>query len=211
MTKEEFVSRVSNSFNSVNKDARIPKRYTLSIGKNFVKDFLAKRMSDKRGKKEPSTITILKCVEFEKINSIECGIVEFRVCKKLMKSKLQLPEEIGSNSIVAVYSIDNEEEIYRSSIRDFNRNKYRAEVDYYEYYMKDGYMYIPNSDIRAVEVHIITVEDYNHNICDNIWETKFIVPDNLIKNVVDATINEISISKRIPKDENPNLNENIRT
>lgn len=218
MKKGEFVSRVVNGLNALNKDTRISRRYILNVGTNIVKDFVAKKLTEGMLLKDLDIITTIDCFEMEPDNVVSCGIVEFSRCESLMKSKCKLPELFGGifgASIVSVTSIDDLTEFKPVSLKQFRRNMDRStEIgqDYKEYYVKDRYLYIPNSNVRRLNVELITLypEDVRccgqeEEDCVDIYDTKFIVPSKIIDNVVKATIQEIAFKKQIPVDENPNL------
>lgn len=223
MTKAEFISRIVNGLNSLNKDSRISKRYILKVGQQIVKDFVAKNLSDGKLLKDLDLITHIECLPMEKDDIIKCDIVEFRRCKNLMKSSCKLPELFGTlfgNSIIAVYSIDELVEIKPITIQQYRRNLNRKQAEgVIYYYEKDGYLYIPDSSVRRVGMDVLTLnpEEFTLNGCGcyqekedciDIYNTKFIIPAKFTENVVKATLQEIAFKKQIPTDDNPNLSEN---
>ena len=50
ITNGEFVSRVVNDLNALNKDARISRRWILSIGRTKVESYVAQRWDDGGGR-----------------------------------------------------------------------------------------------------------------------------------------------------------------
>lgn len=222
MTKAEFISRIVNGLNSLNKDSRISRRYILKVGQQIVKDFVAKHIFEGKLLKDLDLLTHIDCFPMGEDNIIRCDIAEFRRCKSLMKSECKLPELFGGafgNSIISVYSIDELVEIKPITLtqyrRNLDRNKSEGILYYYE---KDGYLYIPDSKVKRVGVEIITLnpEEYTLNGCGcfeedeeciDIYNTKFILPAKFTENVVKATIQEIAFKKQIPTDVNPNLDE----
>lgn len=218
MTKNEFVSRVSNGLNTLNKDSRISRRYILHVGMNIVKDFVAKKITEGLLLRDLDIITNIDCFEMEPDNVVSCGIIEFKRCESLMKSKCKLPELFGSSfgaSIISVTSLDDLTEFKPVTLKQYRRNADRVdsyEDDFKEFYVKDGYLYLPNSYARLVSVELITLFPEEAKCCGeeddkcvNIYDTKFIVPSKIIDNVVKSTIQEIAFKKQIPIDENPNL------
>lgn len=218
MKKSEFISRVVNGLNAVNKDSRISKRYILHVGTNIVKDFVAKHFQNGKLLKDLDLVTYIDCFPMVKHDTIKCDIVEFKRCKKLMKSECKLPELFGSemgNSIIAVYSLDESVELKPITLSQYRRNQDRRQSDVLYYYEKDGYLYIPDSDVKRVGLSVLSLfpEDADcgceeKDECQDIYDTKFVVPAKFIDNVVKATIQEIAFKKQIPVDVNPNLREN---
>jgi len=216
LTKGDFVSRVINGLNSLNKDQRISRRYILHVGQNIVRDFLGKRITEGLLLKDLNIVTNIDCLEMVSFDTVKCDIIEFKRCKSLMRSKCKLPELFGSMfgaSIISVTSLDDMTEFKPITLKQFRRNVEREEIkDLYEYYVKDNYLYLPNSSVRRVNVELITLypEDVmscgkDENDCTDVYETEFIVPSKFIDNVVKATIQEVAFKKQIPTDENPNL------
>lgn len=223
MKKSEFISRIVNGLKALNKDARISKRYILNVGRDIVKDFVAKNISTGKLVKDLNLITYIDCFPMKPDDTIKCDIVEFKRCKDLAKSVCKLPKMIGAdygNSIVSVYSIDEMTEIKPISLNQYRRNQNRKATDTLFYYEKNGYLYIPDSKVRRVSLEIITLhpEDVDLSKCScqeapkeeciDIYDTEFIVPAKFSENVVKATLNEIILQKQMATDTNPNLNEN---
>lgn len=222
MKKAEFVSRIRNDLNSINKDQRISNRFILNVGMNIVKDFVSKNLFRNLLTKDVSLITYIDCVPMEKIDSIKCDVVEFKRCKDLMVSSCELPELFETSfgySVLSVNAIDelSEVEFKPIDLKQYRRNLNRPVKNKLFYYVKDNKIYIPDSSVKVVSVSIITLypEDAdkcscnpNEDDCKDIYDSKFIVPAKYTENVVKATIQEIAFKKQIPIDENPNLNAN---
>ena len=224
MTKGEFVSRIVNGLNSLSKDQRISKRYILNVGENIVEDFISKHLRDGRLLKDVDLITYVDCLRMEPLDMVKCDIIEFKRCHKLMRSVCKLPDIFTAdygNSIVSVYSVDELTEIKPIELQQYRRNRERrGKADNLFYYEKDGYLYIPDSEVRTVSLELITMrpeqlaengcfcDDQEIDECRDIYDEKFIIPSKFIDNVVKATIQEVAFKKQIPTDSNPNLNEN---
>lgn len=223
MTKGEFVSRVVNGLNSLTKDQRISKRYILNVGENIVKDFLSKALRDGRLMRDIDLMTHVECLMMEPITKVECDIVEFKRCGKLVRSVCKLPDLFTAdygNSIVSVYSIDEAVEIKPITLSQYRRNKNRRETaENLFYYEKDGYLYMPDCEVRTISLDLITLKpeklkengcfcNEDTEECEDIYETKFIIPSKMIDNVIKATIQEVAFKKQIPTDVTPNLNAN---
>lgn len=221
MLKSEFISRIRNGLNSINKDQRISNRFILNVGKNIVKDFVSKNLFRNLLTKDVSLITYIDCLPMEPLDNIKCDIVEFRRCKDLMVSSCELPELFETSfgySVLSVHAIDelSEIELKPIDLKQYRRNSKRDVKNKMFYYIKNNKLYIPDSKVKVVSVELITLypEDVDkcscnpkEEDCSNIYDTKFIVPAKYTENVVKATIQEIAFKKQIPIDNNPNLDE----
>lgn len=222
MKKSEFVSRIRNDLNSINKDQRISNRFILNVGMNIVKDFVSKNLFRNLLTKDVSLVTYIDCVPMEKLDNIKCDIVEFRRCKDLMVTSCELPELFETSfgySVLSVNAIDelSEVEFKPIDLKQYRRNLNRPVKNKLFYYVKDNKIYIPDSNVKVINVSIITLypEDADkcsctpsEDDCNDIYDSKFIVPAKYIDNVVKATIQEIAFKKQIRIDENPNLDAN---
>jgi hypothetical protein len=139
-----------------------------------------------------------------------------------MKSKCKLPKLIYSRyggSLKEVITADGEKEFKPITPSQYRRDKNRVEgSDYIYYYVKDGYLYLLDTEIELVSLYLISmeldsVEDgccCNDNLeeCKSLWDYEFNVPDKLEEAIVGEAIKEVAMSKQIPRDENPNSNNN---
>lgn len=220
MTNAEFVSRVLNGLNSLDKDSRISRRYILHVGKRKSAFYISQKLNDRSLHKESNLYTTLNCFELEKIEVTKCDIIEFRRCKSIMRSKKKLPELIYNrygNTLKEVTTIDDEKEFKSTTPSQYRRDKNRvSSTDYVDYYVKDGYLYLLDSEIEVVNLYLITtdlqaveeVSSCSSPGCKSLWDYDFVVADKLEELVIGETVREISMKKQIPSDENPNLNSN---
>lgn len=222
MTNAEFVSRVINGLNSLNKDQRISRRYILHVGRQKSTFYISQKMADKSLYREDNLYQTLECFPLEKIEVTKCNIIEFRNCNIIMKSKKRLPRLINAkygNSLKEVTSIDDLTELKATTPSQYRRDKQRQGTDdYVKYYVKDGYLYILDREIYRVNLYLLTVEtnkieelsDCKKCSCDSLWDFDFITPDKMEEIVIQETIKEVSLRLQVPVDSNPNLDENQR-
>lgn len=227
MTNLEFVSRVGNSLRAINKDAHISRRYILKVGRNKSKFLISQKLRDRTLYKESNIVSYIECFELQPITTFDCGIVEFKNCKNLMKSTKKLPELIYSrygSSIVEVTSIDGEVEFSRTTPRKYRNDSKRIHTKYLTtkfFYEKDSYLYLPDSRVEMVGVGLITLEtekleavsacNESGDCAISIWDREFIVSDKLDEVVISETVKEIAGTyMQITPDTNPNMDENQR-
>ena len=178
--------------------------------------------------KEEGLITNINCFRLKRIKSRDCGIVEFNLCDNLMKSCEKIPEgmfgKIGP-SIFSVMSVDGSityRYITPRRYADIKKRKYRKGDTGY-FYIKDDYLYLPDSLNELVDIAMVTVDkdqaecvsecsESNSDSCKSKLESTFVCPDRFLDLVVGQTIQEIGTFYRTSiEDENPNLDVNQKT
>lgn len=227
MTNGELVSRIVNDVRALTKDEHISRRYILRIARNKATYLLSQKLRDKSLFREENLFRTIRCFRLKPDNIVKCDIVEFRRCSSLMKSTKKLPELLFSrygSSIRAIYSIDGSKVFYPTNLSKFSRSSKRRFASSSEdnfYYIRDGYLYLPNSSTELVDLDLITLEeelieelseccgdDNLDSSCESIWDKEFIISDKLLEPVIQDTLNEVlSTYKQIIPDENPNMTE----
>lgn len=224
-TNNEFVSRVVNNLKAITKDGHISKRFILGIGKVKAKFLISQKLDEMTLFREDSIITSIPCFEMAPIESKHCDVFEFRTCQRVMKSVKKLPEGIfGKNGsgIISVTSVDELKDYTYISPKRFNdlkKRKYTRNTSRY-YYIKDGYLYLPDSTNELLEIRMITLDKQEADAvsscagcnCKSIWEYEFVCPDRFLDLVVKDTLQEIgSIYRSSVEDANPNMEPNQKT
>ena len=224
----EMVSRVINGMNSIAKDTHISRRWILSILRSKSASYMAQKWVEGTLFDDESLFAHINCVEMIRIHSIDCCIAEFRMCSILMRSKHRIPGLIITRNGPAILSVTNaDRSIYFTKInpRTYINTKKRkyADKEKYVYYYQDGYIWILDTHIELINVDAITLkkeealklsacaEEDKDLGCPNVWEDEFVCPDKLREYIVKETIQEVSLRMQIPRDENPNLDSNIRS
>lgn len=224
MKNKDFVARAVNGIKALSKDAHISKRYILSIGRAKAKFLMSQKWDELTLNKEDTLISQVKCFKLEKQDTISCDIVEFKTCKDLMKSVNKVPETISGKvglGILSVASIDgNIDYNYATpnAIRNKSKRRFSHKVNQNFFYIRDGYMYLPNStneliDIDMLAIDGIQVEDVSEcskcEECLSAWDHNFICPDRFVDLVLRETMQEIaSIHRTSVEDTNPNWDSN---
>ena len=218
MKNSEAVSTIINQLKYLNKDEHISRRFILSKLRENAKNLIAQKLRDRSLYREDSLESWIDCLQMERIEGVKCDIVEFKSCKEVMRSVKQLPDIIYSKygaAITKVYSIDGESEYDYTTLRQYSNNKRRKNYGQKFFYIKNNYLYLPDSTTERVNLPVITLETEkipqlsgcgNTNECKSVWEYEFIGSDKLQKAVIDMTIMELLQSHRqIIPDEQPNL------
>lgn len=225
MTNADFVSRVINGIRGLTKDDHISQRYVLSIGRTKATTYIAQKLEDRTIYREDNIQSHIPCLELKRESIVDCPIVEFRRCKILMKSKIRLPELIYSKygaSVFLVTTLDGLTKfdfITPASYSNLFKREFGLKGN--KYTIQDGYLYILNKKIDAVNVSIVTLFDKEAaeacgckkvDTCKSVWDYDFICPDKLLEPVIADTTNEVmGIWRRITPDENPNQDLNIKS
>lgn len=227
VTNNEFVSRVINNLRGLSKDSHISRRFVLRVGIDKSKFLMAQKLDEMTLFKEDGIISSIECFRLKRVTGKSCSIFEFNLCKDIMKSTEKLPEGLfGKNGsgIVSVASVDGEHLYHYITPQDYARlthRKYKRDYIRY-YYVKDGYLYLPDSTTELVEVRMFTLDKKmteeacdcadDKNRCTPIWDYDFVCPDRFLDLVVKDTTQEVgSFFKSIAPDENPNMDENQKS
>jgi len=226
MTHGEIVKRIVGLLRLNNVDERISSRLVLRTLKDKATNYISQKLLDRTISKEYNIYSDLKCYEFEKVESVRCPIIEFRICKVLMKGKKPLPKLIFSrhgSSIKSVTSVDGIYELTLTDPSQYRRDKKRKysinkEVKFYV--DSDNYPYIPDQEIYAVDIKLATVETEDLtaldtctkcDTCKSGWDYEFKTPDKLLEVVIQDTLQTLlQTYKSVQPDENPNSNEYSR-
>lgn len=220
MTNGELVSRVNSVLKGFTKDGRIGRRLILHTAESKAKFLISQKLNDRTLYRESNLYTTINCVEFIDQDVVKCPIIEFRRCKSLKRSKHKLPTPIFSkygHSVKEVVSLDGEFNFSPITLYQYRQLKNRTlqkKTDYF--YVQDGYLYLPDSGVLSADVIIITQDLYaveqcsecSKNKCNSVWDFDFICPDKILEAVIQETIKELSLTRQIPEDVNPNLNAN---
>lgn len=223
MTNRQITSRIKNQLRLLTKDSNLNDRFLLHTAQNISESYLSKRARSRQLFRQSNLYKSVSCVELDSIDTYKCDIVEFKTCNKIMKSKKKLPKLIYSRyggSIKDVNAIDGVFDFKPSTIDQYRRDSKRVKSpDHKFFYVKDDYLWIPDSDVEVVEMYILTLDHYDlneiyncsGNKCKSAWEYDFIAPSDLLEQIIRETVQQVSVTIQIPQDENPNMDENIKS
>lgn len=219
MNNSNLVSRIQSLLKGTSKDGRISRRLILKTAESKAKFLISQKLNDRSLYREQNLYQTISCIELIDQDIIRCPIIEFKSCRSLRRSKLKLPELIHSkygSSLKEVTSIDGQYSFEPITPAQYRLNKKRTlktKTDYF--YVQDGYLYLPDSEVEMVDIIVLTTDLYeleqcsscSENKCKSAWDFEFICPDKLLEVVIQETIKELSLNKQIREDVNPNLNE----
>jgi len=219
-TNGEIVSRIRNSFKFTTKDSRVPARFILQTLRSIVSNYISQRILDRTIQYDYNIYTSIECFEFEKLDSINCPIISLQRCDILMKSKKPLPKLIYSrlgSSLKSAVSIDGSTELTILDEQQYRRNKnrkYQIKGTAYLFQDGEGFLYIPDQEVLAVNIDFITLETdlvdelsacKKTDDCKSGWDYAFICPDKLLEPVIKETLQIIGATYgAVIADSNPN-------
>lgn len=220
MTNREVVDRINHTFRGTSKDGRIADRYILNVAQTIAETYLANKSRSFNLHRQDDLFTILDCFEMKRDKIVDCPILEFRRCDKLVKSKSKLPTNVSNrlgNSIIEVGTVDGSFALQKSTIQQYRRDKIRGSKEKY-FYVVDGYLYIPDVDWEVVRVVMITTDPYEADAlsaccdeCKSAWDYDFIAPGEVTEQVIREAAQQVSVMIQIPSDENPNMDSNQKS
>jgi len=222
MNNKELVSRISNQLRMITKDDYISDRFVLSTAKSIARKFITQKIQRRSIDRDMSLYREVKCIEFETVDTFTCKFVEFKSCKKLSKSKMKFTDLIFTrygSSIKELYTIDRQTQFTQSTLYQLRTNSARQGSDSLaqnKFYILDDYIYVPD-DVEALSGLVLTLDQYEMDEncgctdnCESVWDKEFICPDSMLEDVIGYAIQNISMTKQIPKDEKPDLSTNIK-
>ena len=221
MKNGEFVSLLTNGFQWINKDERKSKRWLLVEASIHAATYMAQHQKDIF--RDSSLFTTIECFPMKPDNVVNCDIVQFRKCEKLMKSVNKLPETIGGKmggSLVKVYNLDYTEEFRATTLMDWQKMRKRKNFDLLPSknfaFDLGGHLFIPNSEVERVNIIIITTDPEATFAgdccgCESVWEKEFKCPDKYLQAVLIAIRQSAGLTEQVQVDENPNMDENIKS
>lgn len=219
MTNLEAISTLANTFKLNNRDNSLPRRYLLQLLRNTATTLISQKLLDRTILQETNLFTNIPCFQFEKVDSKVCNNIEFRYCKILMKSVCPLPKLVFSRLGASVKEIVSLDGNYRFVFLDkgqYQRNKnrkYSLKDEVYIYLDSDNHLYIPDHEIRTVDLTILTVKPEEikecsscgeDESCSSRWNEVFVCPDKLQESVFDIVLQRLGINRQIREDQNSN-------
>lgn len=228
-TYREIVSRIQNSLNTLTKDTFIPRRFILSVFKSKAEFFMAQKLYDKTLFRETSLFKWISCITMIEDDIIKCDKMEFKRCKSLMKSKKKLPKLLWSkygSSIILVTNLDGTKNYdlisqtdYLNLIRRPNSEKFKGK---YAILYPDNILYIPDSEVKKINVLIYTLDEKADDIsdcddcedcndCESYWDKEVSISDKMREVVFQETLKEVAMRVQIPLDANDNMDPNQKS
>lgn len=214
MTIREFVSIVKENLNSVSLDDTLSNEHIYWVGVNVAK-LLIKRETESRKIFKNTSLFKRICVPMKEVSGNDCGI-SFP-CNKIMRSEKQLPKGFLTNfgSLLLVFNINRDKDYKEMSVtayKNLKNQKYKSRSTGY-FWIENDYLYVPDSEVEMLYVLGLFTDPeellaFEGATCGKILDLPFPAPDYFYDVITDLTVQKISNKKRIPLDEDGNLNSN---
>jgi hypothetical protein len=160
----------------------------------------------------------INCMELIDSPVTACGFIDG--CNTLKRTKDKLPDAFDTNYgrlvKVSTLGVNSSElkSINSFDYTDYINRKYKPKNG--AYWIQDGYVYIPNTDLEAIKVLIIPKLSYEvdklngtANACARLLDSELNYPDYLITLAKQESLKEVAGGyKRLVDDENGNDNTN---
>lgn len=229
MLNKDFVARIVNNLKALTKDSHISRRFVLKIGRTKSAFLIAQKLDELSMSRELGIMTTIPCFPMEQIDSKDCGVVEFKLCQKIMKSVCKLPDVLFSKTGVSVFRVYNITDDYNYdyiSPREFSQRQKRKYIlkDKKFFTVKDRHLYLLNSTSELVDIDLITMdkeeaqnmsacgEKDTKSACISEWDKEFVCPDRFLDLVMRDTLQEVaSVQRTSIEDENPNMDNNQKS
>lgn len=213
---KEIVSRVKNQLEFLTKDDSINDRFILHTAQNIATTYISQKLREMSLGRESNLYKDITCIDMESVDPMLCGLFEFKSCENVMRSKKKLPELVYSklgSSIRYVTDMSGDAVFKEITPSQYRRNKKRiSNSNQNYYYIKDNYPYLLDSNVKKINIDVLALDQYDLNEisecsdkCQSAWDYDFICPAKLLENVIEGTINQLSMKKQIVQDDNPNL------
>jgi hypothetical protein len=213
----QIVSTLALDIKAKNLDDRISFRYLADKFKDKIAYFLRLEAKSREFVRDISIWKTIGCVELIEVATNTCGFID--ECNTLKRSKIKVPNVYNTNYglLIKVLTIDG-----RISFTGINSNQYKdfTKLEYGGngrfFFIEDGYLYFPNTDIESVKVLLIPKEPIEVDVLNNPCKCAYPLDgevnysDYLIILAQQEVLKELLPATGIVQDEKPNDNTNLK-
>ena len=233
-----FISDISNELKANSVDDFISPKFIYSLGQSIIADFLKKDNSSNRlNFKIIEGWTEISALPMMEVPITECNL-GINQCKKLMRSKYQLPEMYESkfgglikqvmalNLATEYKNVFSPKQWEAASKRQYGNDRY--------FFFLNNYLYIPIKGIKEPSPELVRIEAYFKNKwevdqliskinnscndckqdvekCKPFLDYQMVIPFHLENDVKKEIVGYLLKSKQIVQDELPDLSSNNKT
>jgi hypothetical protein len=204
MNINEFISQVRSSNKYIFDDNLISDRQIFNTGRTIASMLIKQEVNKRRLLNSDNVFTPIECLDLKLVDLTECGVDSCNKGRRSMNQLPELEEGIFGYTIQGVYNIDNSEEIFPTTIREFiNLDKLRRKPNKLYYMIKNKYLYILNPDIEAVNIYIYSPDNtFELTECQSMYDGEIKLPPYLKKTFYDMTNAELINYHKMGKDLN---------
>jgi len=202
MNINEFISQVRSSNKYIFDDNLISDRQIFNTGRTIASVLIKQEVNKRRLLNSDNVFTPIECLDLKLVDLTECGVDSCNKGRRSLKQLPELEEGIFGYTIQGVYNLDNSEEIFPTTIREFiNLDKLRRKPNKLYYMIKNKYLYILNPDIIAVNIYIYSPDNtFELTECQSMYEGELKLPPYLKKSFYDMINSELLNYHRMGKD-----------
>jgi len=187
-TNGEVIAKIRNLHKFLSKDNKLSDRWILSEAKDIVRRLIKQNNNLLKIYKSDEMFQHIPCIPLMKVDVSECCSV--KVGKYVARSIDRIPEiETGiyGELVQRVTSIGGDE-FSKTTARNYENLlnlKYANNKQYY--WIKDGYLYISNSEIEKVNLSAIFI-DYKGDVedCSSPYDSIFRCPEWLLDEMIEV-------------------------
>ena len=212
-TISESVSRIRNSLKAVSEDAFVTDRYIYSVVMKYGQTLIKREQRLDRLIDSNSLFTTIPCIELIEVDKIEACCMDIKTNCTIKRSKDKIPSitDLSSGPMIrslttldySVEALYTQPSIYANMTKTsgfkYNKKKY--------YWIKDGYIYIPDVEWEAVRLDAVFEEDVSALICGNdpkdcklSQDNNMNIPEYLFSEAEGMAVKEIMMTAQIPGD-----------
>lgn len=228
MTIKQFISDIMGDLRAQNIDDFISPKYIYYKSIDIAADFMKKDNTvNRRLTKLSEGWKSIECLDMVEVPLVECCEIETRLCEKLMKSKLPLPNTFTSSfgNIIEFVSSPNLGSFYDPTTprvwQTIQKRKDKVKNKKY-YFIIDNYIYIPiakgelgtpesirlkawfTEPWKADELNAILKNTKKY--CVDVYGTQMPIPEYMKNDVTKELLTQLrSVYLQIQKDEYPDM------
>lgn len=216
-----LISQLRHQARLANADSKLTNKFIWSIIDKHARWLIKRESSKLRLLKLDYLFQTYKCVRVEEVPASDecCGIkTKCKVWRTVEKIPPMYTDDDGV-IFKAVYSVDGSEEFTPIKLQEYMRKVENPHSKYDKsryYYYNNGYLYFPNTDIRMVQIRAYFIdqivspckEEDQWKKCMSSLEKPLRVPDYILGELMDHSMNDLINTKKIPVDTQVNKQEN---
>lgn len=186
-TNSDLIARVKSANKFISDDDMISDRYIYGLLKTKASTLLRREINLRRLLTSDNVYQAYECVHLIEAKGSECDLN----CP-IRRTKNKLPnidEGLYSYFIQGVFNTSNSQELFPTTIRDFiNHNSLRFKTPKKYYTIRNGYLYVLDSDVECVNMYAYfteSIEDLDGTQCMSMYDKQFKFPAYLTDTLIE--------------------------
>ena len=186
MTISDVISRIKVANKFISDDDFMSDRFIYNTLRAKASTLLRREINARKLLTSDSVYSAYECVFLIPAPVAECDLnCDIRRTKKKLP---KIEEGLYSYFIQGVFNTSNSEELFPTTIRDFiNHSRLRVKTNRSYYTIRNGYLYVLNPDVEAVNMYAYFTEPVDPDPCKSMYEMEFKLPDYLLDTLVEMT------------------------